>query len=60
MSVVQNHTPTVLIAGGSGLIGSALTQHLEARGFRVFKLTRSATQLNHLFWDPQANQIDTT
>ena len=57
---MQNHTPTVLIAGGSGLIGSALTQHLEARGFKVLKLTRSATQLNHLFWDPQANQIDTT
>ena len=60
MSVEQNQTPTVLIAGGSGLIGSALTQHLEARGFKVFKLTRRATQANHLFWDPQAKQIDTT
>lgn len=60
MSVVKNETTTVLIAGGSGLIGSALTEHFEARGFRVFKLTRKPTQPDHLFWDPQAKQIDTT
>jgi uncharacterized protein (TIGR01777 family) len=60
MSVVKNEMTTVLIAGGSGLIGSALTQHFEARGFRVFKLTRKPTQPDHLFWDPQAKQIDTT
>jgi uncharacterized protein (TIGR01777 family) len=60
MSVVKNEMTTVLIAGGSGLIGSALTQHFEARGFRVFKLTRKPTQPDHLFWDPPAKQIDTT
>lgn len=60
MSVVKNEMTTVLIAGGSGLIGSALTQHFEARGFQVFKLTRKPTQPDHLFWDPQAKQIDTT
>ena len=60
MSVVKNEMTTVLIAGGSGLIGSALTQQFEAHGFRVFKLTRKPTQPDHLFWDPQAKQIDTT
>lgn len=33
---------TVLITGGTGLIGSALTQALSAKGYRVIVLTRKA------------------
>jgi uncharacterized protein (TIGR01777 family) len=51
--------PTVLIAGGSGLIGSQLTRHFKDRGFRVYKLTRKPTKQGHIFWDPQQEKINT-
>ena len=51
--------PTVLIAGGSGLIGSQLTRHFKDRGFRVYKLTRKPTKQGHIFWNPQQEKINT-
>ena len=36
---------TVVIAGGSGFLGRALTAHLRAHGYRVLVLSRSATPL---------------
>lgn len=52
--------PTVLIAGGSGLIGGHLTRHFKDRGYRVFKLTRKPTKHGHIFWDPQAEKMSTS
>jgi len=52
--------PTVLIAGGSGLIGSHLTRHFKDRGFRVYKLTRKPTKHGHIFWDPKLEKINTS
>lgn len=51
--------PTVLIAGGSGLIGSHLTKHFNALGYHVFLLTRKPTQKEHIFWDPENGVIHT-
>ena len=52
--------PTVLIAGGSGLIGGHLTRHFKDRGFRVYKLTRNPSKHGHIFWDPQAEKMSTS
>lgn len=52
--------PTVLIAGGSGLVGVQLTRHFKDRGFRVYKLTRRPTKKGHIFWDPQLEKINTS
>lgn len=61
---------TVLITGGTGLIGSALTQALLERGFHVIILTRkrqlagekalsfSSPGISHAYWDPDKQMID--
>lgn len=49
---------TVLIAGGSGFIGTALSKHLKENGFRVLQLTRKPSHPDHIFWDPQNKQIN--
>jgi uncharacterized protein (TIGR01777 family) len=42
----------ILIAGGSGFLGSALTRSLQQEGQRVFILTRQPPRTpNHLQWD---------
>ncbi|MEO6455003.1 MAG: TIGR01777 family oxidoreductase [Ginsengibacter sp.] len=57
--------PTVLITGGSGLIGKNLTTHLISRGYQVIILTRKpvADKLNegitYALWDIEKQQIDT-
>src|SRR6185436_1175324 len=51
----------VVISGGSGLIGSALTRSLEADGHRVARLARPQSKANSgssIAWDPQAGTID--
>jgi len=60
MSTLRDDMPTVLIAGGSGLIGSQLTRHFKDRGFRVYKLTRKPTKHGHIFWDPKAEKMSTS
>ena len=52
--------PTVLIAGGSGLIGGHLTRHFKDRGFRVYKLTRNPKKHGHIHWVPQSEKISTS
>jgi uncharacterized protein (TIGR01777 family) len=51
----------VLLAGGTGFIGSALAGHLTARGHRVSLLSRRAsgaedTRVYH--WDPEREELD--
>lgn len=57
---------TVLITGGTGLIGKALTKALLEKGYEVIILTRApakfatdTTRLNYMAWDPAAQTIDT-
>lgn len=51
---------TVLITGGSGLIGSRLTELLISRGYHVRHLGRSPGQsgIETFLWDIEKNQID--
>jgi uncharacterized protein (TIGR01777 family) len=52
----------VVISGGSGLIGSALTRSLEADGPRVARLTRPQSKPvrgDTVAWDPRGGTIDT-
>jgi uncharacterized protein (TIGR01777 family) len=48
----------VLVSGATGLIGSALTPELEARGHRVMRLTRTPRSEGDIRWDPEAGTID--
>jgi len=48
----------VLISGATGLIGSALTPELEARGHTVRRLTRHPRQEGDIRWDVDAGTID--
>ncbi|WP_207495425.1 TIGR01777 family oxidoreductase [Aridibaculum aurantiacum] len=54
---------TILITGGSGLIGSALTQMLTKRGHTVIILSRSEKQstdakIKYAVWDVEQQTID--
>jgi uncharacterized protein (TIGR01777 family) len=59
---------TILIAGGTGLIGQALTKQLLAADYRVILLTRSMATAQHKFdshpalefsvWDVEQGQLD--
>jgi uncharacterized protein (TIGR01777 family) len=55
---------TVLITGGTGMIGKALTQALTERGFHVIILTRNAdkqkptSNISFAEWDIQKQTID--
>ena len=49
----------VAITGASGLIGSALTRHLRARGDQVLTLVRRAAKAPHeVAWDPASGEVD--
>jgi len=61
----SSHPPVVLIAGGSGLIGTALSQYLVGLGAHVRILTRSGptkpalgSNLSFVTWDPQSAVMD--
>jgi uncharacterized protein (TIGR01777 family) len=51
-------TKTVLIAGGSGLIGKQLTKMLIERGYLVYKLSRSGGKQGYIQWDPKSKKVD--
>ncbi|MDB5247891.1 MAG: hypothetical protein JWQ40_2285 [Segetibacter sp.] len=56
---------TILITGGSGLLGSALTKMLIAEGHKVIILTRSEkpadnSSVRYATWDVKAQTIDET
>jgi len=50
----------VLIAGASGLVGSALIPALEAEGADVTRLVRSSAGAGEIEWHPNNDQIDAT
>src|SRR6185503_2656692 len=57
---------TVLITGGTGMIGKALTQALTERGYAVIVLTRDASKkkpdgnISYAEWDVEKQTIDKT
>jgi uncharacterized protein (TIGR01777 family) len=51
-------TKSVLIAGGSGLIGKQLTKMLKERGYFVYKLSRNAGKQGYIQWDPKSKKVD--
>ena len=50
----------VLIAGASGLVGSALIPALEAEGAEVTRLVRTSAGAGEIEWHPNNDQIDAT
>ena len=56
---------TVLISGGTGMVGQALTSYLIERGFHVIVLSRSEKKssqqyLSYALWDIEKQYIDST
>jgi len=51
---------TVLVAGGTGLIGRRLSELLESKSYRVLLLTRNRNKTgdNIFYWDPEKKIID--
>jgi uncharacterized protein (TIGR01777 family) len=49
---------TVLIAGGSGLIGKKLNQVLSKKGYKVYTLTRTAKHRGQIYWNPAQQTIE--
>lgn len=50
--------PTVAITGATGLIGTALQEHLDSQGWSVRILSRSAKGPHVIRWDPAAGELD--
>ncbi len=48
----------VLLAGSSGLLGSALRRHLAIEGHEVVPLVRTAPSPGERSWDPASGEID--
>ncbi|MDQ6740873.1 MAG: TIGR01777 family oxidoreductase [Actinomycetota bacterium] len=49
----------ILISGGSGLLGSAVSQHLSAQGHRVTSLVRRRARSSaEVQWDPAGRELD--
>ena len=50
----------IVIAGGSGLIGTGLANHLRNAGHEVWVLSRKPSDLERFFlnWDPETKTID--
>ncbi len=51
-------TTTILIAGGTGLIGSRLAEMLREKGYVVRLLTRSPKSKGQYFWNPSMGEMD--
>lgn len=54
------NSKNILIAGGSGLIGTALIEFLENKGYHCRILSRKPTNIEQsvYHWDPEAGEID--
>ena len=48
----------ILVAGGTGLLGTPLVKELERRGHDVLVLSRSANQENQIKWNPSDNFLE--
>ena len=48
----------ILMSGGSGLIGTALSRRLEADGHTVARLVRRDAKAGEFTWDPIAGTLD--
>jgi len=48
----------VLIAGGSGLIGRKMTETMQAQGHEVHVLSRKPSADHHIYWNPDAEEVD--
>lgn len=53
---------TVLITGGTGMVGAALADLLNEQGYRVKILTRGKSEISHpnreyIHWDPESLQL---
>jgi uncharacterized protein (TIGR01777 family) len=48
----------ILIAGASGLVGSALSQRLQADGDEVTRLVRKGSGTGEIEWHPNQDEID--
>ncbi|WP_411720532.1 TIGR01777 family oxidoreductase [Mycetocola sp.] len=48
----------VVLAGASGLIGTALADALRARGDEVVRLVRTAPSSGDVLWDPASRRMD--
>ena len=57
-------SPAILITGGTGLVGRALSEALLAKGYRVIILSRTSGSpsrqpgLRYAAWDPERQQIE--
>ncbi|MFM6934610.1 MAG: TIGR01777 family oxidoreductase [Flavobacteriales bacterium] len=54
----MEETKTVLIAGGSGLIGTELSRLLSKSSYKVKFLSRNKSTASTIFWNPQLKEID--
>lgn len=55
----SSHAATVLIAGGTGFVGTALTASLRSQGYNVITLVRSDPKsADQRRWDPAKRQLD--
>ena len=50
----------ILIAGASGMIGSAVAPYLTSHGHEVFRLVRRDPVAGEVKWDPDAGSLDTS
>ena len=48
----------IVISGASGLIGTALSAHLTAKGHRVTRLVRREARAGEISWDPARGILD--
>lgn len=56
---MKNQKQKILIAGGSGIVGTILKEHFEKKGVEVYILSRSKhPDPNHLWWNPAEESID--
>ena len=55
---------SILITGGTGLIGKSLIKSILGKGFVIYVLTRSKTRyqnnIHYINWNPEEGKLDLT